>query len=528
MEYTESDISNGLTEEQIRDNVTKIYTKVNNSFASSMRTDGKRIKFSVNDFLDGVTGRMQRSMNVPKKYSAKQTNTILEAPYNYKDDLIRMSMYFYIRSQEYKGIIEYKSSMLTYANTVYPYGIIGKDFDKENYYKNLQFVDDYNLDSKLALTTKILVREDVYFAYEISDNSGKHYIWKRLPSEYCRIIGQDRFETYRIAFDMKYFVKYPEDLEKYPPEFKEKYNLWKGQTETKGKSKKTNNLAVVNKEDGYVELDGNKAIAFKFDESVDYVIPYYAGMFIDLIRLSELKDVEIINNVADNYKLLHQLVPMGKNGEEDDYLISGDFMKAFHSNLVETVPDGVGVATTPMKVEPITLKGNVNSAQESITSKQVTNILTQSGTSSQLFNGSSTSALGLNKNIQVDENMMFKVLRQYEKFMNKRLYFYNKETYKTKINFLNHTHFNTEALFGNLLKAGQAGFNTEFEVNAVLEKSQIDFMNSGTLMDILGIKDKMNPFKSSHVGDGSEEENGGKKTETAITEDGLKSRDRDL
>lgn len=536
MDYKGSEISKDMSDEDIRKEVTKIYTKVHKNFESSAFTDKNKskIRFSLNNFIDGVNGRLHNSMSVPKKYSAKQINVVLEAPYNYKDDLIRMSMYFYIRSQEYKGIIEYKSSMLTYANTVYPYGIVDENkFDVEEYFKNIKFIEDYNVRSKLGLATKIALREDVFFAYEITDNSGKNFIWKKLPSQYCKIIGQDRFETYRVAFDLSYFDAYPQDLDKFPIEFMQKFNtrLKNSKTDDKSTQGLKNLNMATSKDVNYIELS-DKAIAFKFDESLDYVVPYYSGLFIDLIRLSELKDVEILSNVSDNYKLLHQLVPMNKeSGEQDDYLISGDDLKIFHNNLKGNAPEGVGAVTTPMPVEAITLKGNVNSAQESITSKQVTSILTQSGTSKLLFNGESTSALGLNKNIQVDENMMFRMLRQYEKYFNKRLYLYNKGSYKYHVNFLDSTQFNKTDQLTDLLKAGQAGMNTQFEVNAVLGRNQTDYLNTGKLINVFDIMDNSYPFKSSHVQDGSDStsgENGDKKAETEITDDGMKSRERDL
>ena len=531
LDYVNSDISKGLTDEVIRKNVTDIYTKVNTHFSSAFSQHGDKAKFNVNMFLDGVMGKMQRASNIPKKYDALTINKIMEVPYNYKDDLLRMSMYFYIRTQEFKNIIEYKSNMLTYSNVLYPSTIVDENFDVDLYMKNLQFIKDYQLKSKLGIASKILVRDDVYFGYEITDNSGKNFIWKKLPSEFCLILGRDRFETYRVGFDMRYFDKFPQDLETFPTEFKEKYaDYQKGKNlKTKGKGKNIN-LTTDWELLSVMELSNDKAFAFKFDESVDYVLPYFSGMFLDLIRLSDLKDIAIISDVADNYKLIHQEIPINKeSGQEDDYLISGEFLKGFHDNLRSNIPEGVGALTSPMKVTAVTLKNNAGSAEETMVSKHVTTLLTQSGTSALLFNGSSTSAMGLNKNIQVDENMMFKVLRQYELFMRKRLVLFNKGSYKFDLKFLDHTHYNTEALFNNLLKAGQFGFNTEFEINAVLGRNQIDFINAGKVMDVLGLKDKMIPLKSSHVGDAStSDEVGGKKTEEELTEDGAKSRDRDL
>jgi len=527
-DYKNSEISDGLTTEEVRNNVTEIYNKINSSFENSFSTTSKKAKFDIDSFMSGIYGNVTSNI-MARKYTAKTIDNYMNSAWNFKDELLRMSMYFYIKSQEFKGIIEYKSNMLTYANVLYPSNIVDDEFDIEEYYKNVKFIDNYNLASKLSVSSKILVREDIYFAYETTDSTGRNFLWKKLPSEYCKIIGRDRFETYRVAFNYTYFDRYPEDLDTFPIEFKSKYNSLKiKRNDNKKNSKVDNQLNKKFYNSMLHELDNTKAIAFKFDESVDYVLPFYSGMFVDLIRLAELKDVEVVGAVSDNYKLLHQLVPMNdESGKKDDFMISGGFLKGFHNNLTATSPVGVGVVTSPMPVSPITLKQGVGSAEEGIVKKQMTNLLTQSGTSSLLFNGASTSASGLENNIQVDENMMFKLLRQYEKFMRKRLFLYNKNTYKYTLSFINHTFYNTDKLYNNLSKAGQAGMNTEFELNAILGRSQLSFINSGKLLDKLGLRDEMIPFKSSHVGDGSEEpkEVGDKKIKGDLSDGGEKTKD---
>jgi len=522
-DYKSSEISKGLSEEQIRDRVENMYKDINSEFSTVEKGDKKFIRFSVNSVINKMMGNISSSI-IPRKYDAKVVNRIMEVPYSYKDDLLRMSLYFYNVMQEFKGIIEYKSNMLTYSNVLSPSNLVDtNNFDIDDYIKNVKFIENYNLKSKLGQVTKILVREDVYYGYEMSDTSGRNFIWKRLPSEYCEIIGKDKFETYRISFDMSYFDKYPKDLNTFPPEFKEKYYSYKNRNKNKKERIKLN-LASNKNFHSYIELDNSKAFAFKFDESVNYTLPYFSGMFVDLIRLADLKDVEVINSISENYKLIHQRVPLNKDsGREDDFLISGEFLQTFHNNLVDTVPKGIGVATTPMDIEGITLKNGINSAEESIVSKQLSNILNQSGTSALLFNGKSTSSLGLNKNIQVDENTLFKLLRQYELFMRKRLYLFNKNTYKYNLKFLDHTYYNTKDLFENYLKAGQFGFNTEFEVNAVLGRSQLDFINAGKVLDVLGLKDEMLPLKSSHVGDGTGTNE--QKNENTITDDAINKRE---
>jgi hypothetical protein len=375
-----------------------------------------------------------------------------------------------------------------------------------------------------------LFRDDVYFAYEIADVGGRNFIWKTLPSEYCHIIGRDKFGTYRVGFNFMYFDSYPDELKSYPQEFSTKHQEYLNRK----KLNKNNNVTRRMLNDAglwsVIELDNTKAIAFKLDESLDYVLPYFSGMFVDLLRLIELKDVEAVSAIADNYKLIHQQIPLNPEGkEEDDYLISGDDATAYHNNLRANVPEGIGVATTPMKLTSVSLKGNVNSQAENIVTKHVSNLLTSSGTSAIMFNGSTNSAMGLDKNIKVDENNAFKLLRQYELFMNKRLFYYNKSTYKCSLKFLDHTRYNTSELFDRYLKAGQFGMETTFEINAVMGRSQKDLISRLQVMKELDIRDDMITLKSTHVGDSLDSSGAGNpKEEGELTDDGAKSRDRGL
>lgn len=527
MDYKSSEISKDMSEEDIRNHVEKLYVKVNSQF-DAHAFKGKNKNFDINGFLDGIMGGYSRYVNMPHKYNAETINKIMENPYRYKDEIVRVSLYLYIRMQEYKGILDYKSNMLTYSNVV-DWSADKNSFSEKIYMKNLDFVGYYNIASKFQKATKILVRDDVYFAYEVSDESGHNFLWKTLPSEYCYILGRDRFGTYRVGFNFAYFDAYPKDLDSFPEEFRIKHSDYLSRKRQQGIK---NNVITQLQDAGLwsvLELDNSKAIAFKFDDSVDYILPYFSGMFVDLVRLAELKDIDMVSTIADNYKLIHQLIPISPEGkEQDDYLISGDDAIVYHNNLRDNVPKGIGVATTPMKLEGVTLKNNVGSQAENIVTKHVSNLLTSSGTSSVMFNGASNSSVGLDKNIQVDENNLFKLLRQYELFMNKRLFLYNKNTWKCSLKFLDHTYYNTSTLFERYLKAGQFGMETTFEINAVMGRTQKDLISRLNVMDKLNMRDSMIPLKSTHVGDGLEKKAGDPKGEDELTEDGQKSRDRGL
>jgi len=487
-EYVESEFSKGKTSQEIEEEVKSLYVEMNKNFEKNIQDMGDNIRFDVGTFMNNALSQIfTRSYYNGSKYDPANIGYIIETPHKYKSQLINLSYFMYHKMQEFKTVLDYRATMPTYNYVVNPLKYV--EGIEEDFIKNLEFLEHYNISHKFNKITKKLFLQDVWFGYEIHDNS-YNFMYIELPIEYCNIIGIDRFETYRVAFNFTYFDNYPEQLQNYPEEFTVKYNSYKS---SKGKSSPIK------------ELDSSKAIAFKFDEATEYVLPYYTGMFIDLLRLNNLKDVQIIGAISDNYKLLVQKIPMDtKTGKADKYLVNFDDAKEYHANVKSNVPKDVGVVTTPMEIEAVTLKNNVGSHDENIVKSHTANLLNSAGVSSLLFNGDTTSSVGLQYNIQVDENILFRLLRQYETFFRKRLFYFNKRTYKFTFNFLDQTHFNQDKVVERFLKAGQFGFN-KFYISSAMGISQLDLINGSKLERALGLHDLLEPLKSSHTSTDEEE-----------------------
>jgi len=479
-EYIESELSKGKTSFEIEEEVKNLYLEMNRNFENNIEEIDGKIRFDVGGFMGGALSQIfKKSYASSSKYDASTVGYFIEAPYRYKKQLITLSYFMYHKMQEFKTIVDYRATMPTYHYVLNPMKY--EEGIEEDFIKNLNFLENFNIAHKFNNITKKLFIQDVWFGYEVYDNS-YNFVFIELPVDYCNIIGKDRFETYKVSFDFTYFDKYPDLLESYPEEFKIKYKSYE-QT----------------KKNPVKELDGSKTIAFKFDESVEYVLPYYTGMFIDLLRLNNLKDVQIIGAISDNYKLIVQKIPMdSKSSKAEKYLIGYDSAKAFHNNVKENVPKDVGVVTTPMDIDAVTLKPNVGSHEENIVKSHTANLFNSAGVSSLLFNGDTTSSVGLELNINVDENIIFRLLRQYELYFRKRLFYFNKRTYKFKFQFLDQTYFNSDKVVEKYLKAGQFGFN-KFYISSALGISQLDLINGSKLENALGLYDLLIPLKSSHT-----------------------------
>lgn len=466
------------------------------------------LTFDINNF--DVNTRNREYNRKAAKYTKEQVRRFVADPILYERQLREVSLYLYAFSQEYKNLIKYMSNILTLD-----YILIPKNIDKmtelndkliNNFYKMLEFLDNYNIKSKLKSVLPILLREDIYYAFERTD--GDSYIWQQLPTNYCRPLGVDQYELITFEFDFSYFDKRNVNIENYDPELKSQYNKYK-----------------KNGQDfRWQKINPLKGICFKFEESLIYPLPAFSGLFTQLLGLEDYKDLQEESSRSNNYKLIHQMIPMDTNGDKPDKLLLNDtYAVRFHNNLKSNVPEGIGVATTPMKVEGITLKNS--QFDEDIVAKAERNLFTSAGVSQPLFNAEK-STVGLNLSITVDSSQMFTLLKQFELFFKKKLRTIGNKSYKWKLIFPELSVYNKNDFMDKMLKNAQYGFS-KFFVVASMGLSQDDFLGLSYLENTqLNILDNLIPLKSSHTISGNEDKIGRpKKDDGSIDDSGVATRE---
>jgi len=469
-------------------------------------------QFSVDRFLQDVYSNSYQTTPT-RKYKKSDIKKFLQNPSQYEAALREVGSHLYYSVQEYKNLIHYFSKMLTFDSVLVPDTVDPTIYNNQkkilaSFYDNLQFLQDYNLKYKLGLVTDVIVKEDLWFGYERSDGAG-NYLWQRLPSNYCKMAGMDLFETYVYTFDFSYFDNKNVSLENYDSEFAEKYQKYRS-----------------NQVNRWQKLDGAKAICFKFDESVVFGLPSFSGMFEELFKLEEVKDLQETSNKVDNYKLLVQRIPMetGKDVKAGNFLISETDAAKFHGGLRKNIPDGIGATTTPMEISAISLKSQ-NSGEEDLVAKETRNLFATAGVSQLVFSSKDGGSIGLSMSVKNDSTIMFSLLRQYETWCRKRFKLKNgaSNKYRWKLNFLNITQYNKDEEFKKLIQSAQGGYSKLF-VSASLGLTQSDHLGLTELEDtILNITEKMKPLVSSHTQNGE----GGKPPidEGNLSENGAKQRD---
>jgi len=451
---------------------------------------------------------MLKNKVVSNKYSKEDIRKYLNDPMLFSKELRNVSIGLYFSNSHYRRLVSYFSSMLTFDYICLPYE--GGNLEKINiktattaYKKVLNLLEVMNLKHEMLKAVTVAIREDVFYGYE---HMGKDsYFIQKMDADYC-MISSIEDGIYNYAFDFSFFDRNPEKLEIFPSEFKSKYNAYlKDRTKMR-----------------WQELDSKNTVCFKVNEDFPFPVPVFGGTFEDLIDLQEFKQLRKAREKLGNYKFLVQKIPVRQDStDNDDFAITLKSVMHFHNRIAQVLPDEIGILTSPMDIEPVSFDKDSATSSDAV-AEAYTSYMRSAGVSESLFNSEKMGAVGLTFSIKADESMMFALLRQIERWVNKKIKTVGGK-YRFKVIFPNLTIYNRDDEFEKYLKAAQFGFS-RLLVAASLGMSPNDMVNMLTLEhDILGLDDKMIPLVSSHTqtNEGGRPE---KKTEK-LSGEGEKTRD---
>ena len=404
----------------------------------------------------------------------------------YQKKIREISLYLYNNSTHYLRFIKYFTNILTLDFVVIPQ-IKNKNIIKTTE-KVTKFIEKYNIKHEFKKIINILLLEDIFFGYEIHKNNQIDIL--RLPTDYCKITGiKDGIFIFEFNFsffdDEDNFIL----LQSLPKELQNKYYIYK-----------------QNSDKIWQELNYNYSICFKLMEELDYYLPFFSSLFEEIIDLQEKKDIADIKEKLDNYKLIVQTIPLKKDAKnEKDIIFSSNFTQKIHENVKKAVPKEIGVVTTPMKIESISLQTKKNS--DSPNSSNAPDKLINASGFGNLFGIDTKSEIAFKLINKSDESIMFTLLKQFERFFNNRLN--NKFNQNVKILFPEISIFNREEKLEEYLKLAQFGYPKTL-VSVASGINQNDLMNLTYLENTLDIIEDLKPLKSTHTQVGENNEKGGR------------------
>ncbi|MFS0855158.1 hypothetical protein [Paenibacillus taichungensis] len=464
-----------------------------------------------------------KDMNMsPAKFNRDSVKKMLADPKNHERELKDLSQYLFNFIMQFKKLVIYMSEILTYDHYLEPTNADAEDMKskafKKSYSKALQWIEDFDLVSELHKVAEGMILEDAKYYYLRESENGIRL--QELPSNYCKIWSRNDL-GYQYAFNMSYFLNPGVNLDDFHPDFREYYNNFIGEKEH---SKKKSGYET-GQYSFWQKLDPAKAWTFKFDDNRAGISPPLMGLFLDSIEIVNYKELLKTKTSLDVWKLLVNKIPMHKDGagksgkQKDDFAIMADTAGQFSALMQAAVPQGVKVVTTPLETEALDFKQA--DSKDSIVGLGNSEFWETSGTSPVLFGEKQLNGSGLAASIKTDEMFVYRIYRQFERFINFQL----RQTtgkYRFKCH-LEGTRFDQQERFDRAIKAAQYGAPVTYVATA-MGKTPQEFSNLINLEDSIDLKDRMRPLSSSHVQSGNEV---GAPQKSNLTDSGEKTRDND-
>lgn len=456
-----------------------------------------------------------------KKFNQETVNTYLSNPQKYYNELINLSTILTTISPLYASIVSYFPSISKFVPVIAPNilkysdknGTIDEERLKKDYIKLSGQLEVMNIQSQFTRILASMMISDVFYGYEVSDNNTSYFM--KLEEEYCQI-SSITDNCYNFMFNFAFFDKNNklknldvELVDTYPPEFRQKYNLYLND--------KTNYK--------WQELDPQKTICMKYTD-VPFVFPPFANLYGDLSALESYKNNAKTKDDNSVYKLLGLKIPLLSGADKEDSLaVSTETAMAFYNMVNSSLPNSVGTFLTPLEATAYDFNSSETSEKNKILDAEKSLFLATS--ISPINFGYANTSTGLNSSNLVDSGKVFNVYRKFESWLNRWIK-YNFGG-KFTIQLLDVTIFNHADTLKNYQSLAQYGVPCKLHLTALAGVTPLKERGLVALENVLGIHEEWKPLQSSFTtsGDSSEESGRPEETDSELGDSGEATRDND-
>jgi hypothetical protein len=430
-----------------------------------------------------------RATGTTPRYTKENLQNYLTNPRRYTKELVEMSNSLYNASPHYRRVINYFAKLSTLDYIVEPYGILTEKINDKpfmsGFQKTVDLLEMMNLKHEMKKVQQVAWTRDTFYGYE---HEGKNsYFIQQLPNEWCAISSIED-GVYNFSFNLAFFDRNAPQLEMFPKDFKRLYNKY------------------LNGSIGaWAELDPMKTICIKVNEETDFDLPPLVGIFPSIFDIEDYKTLKKTKETLDNYKFIVQRIPLRENSERNnDFLLDLSMVTNFHNKSADTIPETVGLLTVPFEVETIDFQSD--KSERNAVWEAEHDFYSSVGTSSLLFNGDNASQANLAKSIMVDEQEAYAVVRQIERWVNRKIKYMIKGAYKFRCKFLDMTIFNKDEYINRLLKSAQFGIPVKMMLCSALGLVPSQATAMAYLENtVLGLVDLFVPLQSAHTQSGKEQ-----------------------
>lgn len=468
--------------------------------------------------------------NPPSKtytvYSKDSLRTYLKNPLTdtNQKNLRQLSQFLYVLSAQYRRIIAYFATHIDLtAYNVIPNVSMTEDNDDEkilqNYESTLKWIEKMNMQGQIHGILTTCLREDCFYGYiyyeDGEEQDRNSFIIVPLNADYCKISSVNYNGTLNCAFDFSYFDSSANKvyLDYWDKEFTTGYNAYQKDSKQR-----------------WAELDPERTVVFKMDyDQLDRVIPPFASLFEDIIDLIDLRGITSVKDKLSIYKLLvAEIDTLSNTTNPDDFAVSLDLAVDFYNKINQILPEEIGLALSPMKIEPITFDKDATDETNSI-SKANKNLWESAGVSQIMDNSKLTGSTAVTAAMRFDALFIQKpLLWQIEARVNMFLDYVLPDN-GMRLKYMQVSPYLKDEVIKNVKEACTLGLPMKTQLAVLMGVSPLD-MNSMLHLenDILKLQDKMVPLQSTYTQTGGSDTGGApEKPNEELTDDGADTKDQE-
>lgn len=456
----------------------KVYSNKRNNRISVLRDDMRTPVFG------SKAGSLTSSQNKVRKMVKDFRNE------SNQKSLRQVSEDLAVQSQQYQRLLNFYADMPLYAYSVVPF----KDISSANESKLkkeltvvTEFLSRLNPKYNFSKIVKLAMTVDIFYGYVIDDK--ETVMVQQFPNDICKISSISG-GVYNYVIDLDALIS-ADIVDYYPDEIKEAVRNYT--TQKKGRSGGVTN---------WYEVNDKNSICIKINESSLTPVPPFSGTFDSIYDIHSFKDLRNDKAELQNYKLLVQKLETRNGVENNDFTLDMPMMNYFHSALANTVPDNVGVVTSPMDIDTVTF--DKDSASDDSVEKATKNFWDNAGVSQILFSSDNKTSQGIAMSIATDEQFIFGVLNQFERWLNRYMLLNNMSKY-FKATMLEVTHFSKKDAHDRYITDAQYGFPVKVYLASLMGIDPVAF--TGLLKvenEMLDLPEIMTPLSSSFNTSGSD------------------------
>lgn len=423
-----------------------------------------------------------------QQYKKEDIIKYIQSPISSQKILRQISNLLYNLSPQYKRLLHYIADMARYDFIINLNSLKFLEMSKEEvmkkYLKMCKTIENMSIKHEFNKITKNILVEDTFFGYTHETESS--FTIQRLNPDFCRVCGWAD-GVRRFQFDFNYFnnTKNKELLDTYyAPEFKERFETYKNSNDK--------NLR-------WQELSLEYSICIKMNEILDYSIPFFASIFPDIFDLQDYKLLKKAKEELQNFVILVAKIPyLKESGVANNFSLLMDDAINFSNKAMQQLPDQCGYILSPFEEITDIHLGTKDQVNNNSVADAEASFWNASGTNMALFNSDKITEESVRRSIQVDENMVFSLYRQYERWLNRKIKLCYSQDFSAKI--LETTQFNCGEVFKRLKEAATVGEPSKREMSAVLGKTPLETEMSIYLENkILDYTNKFEPLISSNT-----------------------------